>query len=93
MSDPVGNTPRNEGQDRNAVLEFMEEMHAKLRKNRHKAHWSTVSQAYLFARVDEEMRELAHALLSGSPDEIINECADVANFAMMIADNARGDKK
>lgn len=34
----------------------------------------------------KEVRELEEALRHGSPNEILEEAADVANFAMMVAD-------
>lgn len=89
MSDPIGKTKRIEGQDWNAVLAFAGYMQAKLRDNSHKAHWSTVSQQWLLNRCMDEIRELQEALKSGRAYDIVSEAADVANFAMMIADNAR----
>ena len=59
----------------------------KLRQNCHKAHWNTVSNAYLFERLKEEVAELESAL-SGDSEDVMLECADVANFAAMIADNS-----
>lgn len=72
--------------DRLAVQFFAEGMLYKLKKNSHKAHWETVDCDYLFDRLKEEVQELADAR-SGTVDQIILECYDVANFAMMIADN------
>jgi NTP pyrophosphatase (non-canonical NTP hydrolase) len=40
--------------------------------------------------LDAEVEELAGALLGGDSKEVAREAADVANFAMMIADNAGG---
>lgn len=72
--------------DRIAVGFFAEGMLQKLAKNSHKAHWETVDCDYLFDRLQEEVQELADAR-GGSVESIIDECYDVANFAMMIADN------
>ena len=36
----------------------------------------------------QEFVELTEAIAKGTPDQIISEAADVANFALMIADNA-----
>jgi len=72
--------------DRIAVVFFAKGMLRKLGKNRHKAHWETVDCDYLFDRLQEEVKELADAR-SGTVEQIIDECYDVANFAMMIADN------
>jgi len=72
--------------DRIAVANFARGMIGKLDKNSHKAHWSTVDCDYLFDRLLEEVQELKNAR-SGTVEQIIDECYDVANFAMMIADN------
>lgn len=82
---------------RNEVLWFAEEMEKKLRANDHKGHWSNCTPVYLYNRADNELKEVWTALLGDgslnpcTPEEaarIIAECADVANFMMMLADNA-----
>lgn len=87
--DPVGDKPRIPAEDQVALYKFMADMFRKLRANKHKAHWSTVTEAFLIVRLAEEFAELADVLGKGTPQQIIDECADVANFAMMIADNER----
>lgn len=71
---------------------------AKLRANAHKSHWREESMGWLLDRLREEAGELSNAILqldsSGNKTEelkraVISECADVANFAAMIADVAR----
>lgn len=94
MRDPIGRKPRSSGADRAAVRLFGSDMLAKLEENSHKAHWSTVSNRWLLMRLAEECQELMQALVSldrgqGMATDVIDECADVANFAMMIADNVR----
>ena len=66
----------------------------KMRKHRKKAHWRTVTNEYLFTRLCDEAEELANELMVDKPSakSIILECADIANFCMMIADKARKDK-
>lgn len=59
--------------------------------------WSKVSLWELMMMARSEMKELAlemNRLNYGGRnyDEIIDECADVANRMMMIADNAKGMK-
>jgi NTP pyrophosphatase (non-canonical NTP hydrolase) len=73
------------------VDRFTERMNAKLYANRFKAHWSTVDQAYLIKRLKEEVKELEEALKFGL--DVSGECADVANFAMMISDNHESREK
>lgn len=81
-----------------AVMSFVVDMKYKLRMNNHKGHWREYSLAYLLQRLDGEIGELKEASKlwssSSSVDQrqllaIVHECADVANFALMIADNAK----
>jgi len=76
---------------REPVSWFAEQMEAKLRENDHKGGWEDCDYEYLANRLEEEVEELR--ALEGDPDvkgeKIIRECADIANFAMMIADNIR----
>lgn len=81
---------------------FAEQMQQKLSENEHKDSWNSESlQGLNLGMLSEqwEMLEAIKALLDdlvapgkGAPlrraRELIRECADVANFAMMIADNA-----
>ena len=56
-------------------------------------HWSHCAVDWLYGRILDEWEELGEALDvpgDGSEDllqDILHECADVANFAMMIHDN------
>ncbi len=78
------------------VLAFAELMEAKLEANRHKGNregWMKASPNALLERLREELVELIWALrgttLEPGPDAlaaVAHEAADVANFAMMIAD-------
>lgn len=84
---------------RQAVGWFACWMEAKLAANDHKGHWSTCGFGYLSTRLHQEAKELSRALQAFRPADdvsrasaarsIVQEAADVANFAMMIADNAR----
>ena len=71
---------------------FAEQMERTLRKNDHKGGWQVDSSGALLTRLKEETEELQAALIQGqdiAPEYSIKEAADVANFAMMLADNAR----
>lgn len=71
---------------------FTEQMRAKLDANQDKGGWSDMSVDLLWELMEEESNhELLPALNSPNTDwtNVIEECADVANFAMMIADTAR----
>ena len=87
-------TPRPE------VMRFALEMEKKLRANDHKGGWENENYSYLFDGITREAKELENVLdsigifESTNPKiskekklEIIGECADIANFAMMIFDN------
>jgi len=77
-------------QVREPVRWFAEQMEEKLRANDHKPHWSIAHPDYLIHRLFQEANELWRAMEGElTADEVIKEAADVANFAMMIADNAR----
>lgn len=92
MSDPLGKEPRSYEVDHTLVNDMANHMFEKIRKTKQKAHWSTVTQTWLLKRLKEEFAELEDALILGS-DNLIEECADVANFAAMIADNHKKGKE
>jgi NTP pyrophosphatase (non-canonical NTP hydrolase) len=78
---------------------FAEQMRAKLERDRHKGdNWQELGVDWLFDRLAGEMGpktetseidELETAIYQQDWENVIRECADVANFAMMIADTAR----
>lgn len=72
-----------------AVADFTVHMKHKLLMTRHREHWSTLDTDTLFDRLREELEELRMAIVHDDRKSIISEAADVANFAMMIADNAQ----
>ena len=89
---------------RPAVRWFAEQMELQLRANDHKGRngWKDSTERWLLHRLEEETLELRDALRfacndcghiasnkAPQPAEIIKEAADVANFAMFIADNAK----
>lgn len=63
----------------------------KLMVHRHKgASWRKEKVDWLYGRLIKECEELRDELKGPwDKEKIINECADVAAFCMMIADNAR----
>jgi len=86
------------------VKKIAELMQYKLDKNKHKEcpemnpdskgrRWDDCDVRWLLKRLREEADELEEALDNNEePIEIARECADVCNFAMMIADNVGGLK-
>jgi hypothetical protein len=76
------------------VIAFAKRMQYKLDKNKYKGGWQQCTDDCLFERIEEEMEELTEALWPDGirkTEEILNECADIANFAMMIFDNILAD--
>lgn len=82
----------NEERDRRALLAFTAIMWVKLRENAHKRHWSELPSQWLLGRIKDELQELQDAILAGDPVAIRREAADVANLAMMVADNAEKER-
>lgn len=78
------------------VLAFARLMEAKLAKNRHKGDrsgWIKNEPDRLAERLLEELEELETEIGNGMnyvPSRVASEAADVANFAMMIADVCGG---
>ena len=75
------------------LARFARLMEDKLRENDHKPGWKDDSPDALFARLLQEAGELSRVILSHAFDSgpaeahiLTREAADVANFAMMIAD-------
>jgi hypothetical protein len=78
---------------RPAVLWFATEMEKCLQANDHKGGWEHCEDVYLVDRLYDEIEELEEALVHEDPERIIREAGDVANFAMMLADQARRKPK
>jgi phosphoribosyl-ATP pyrophosphohydrolase len=88
----TGNAPELSLDDLRSVDAFRGWMIHKLDQNRHKgnrAGWMNVDRfpdAEITMRLLDEAIELIRAVNAGDTDAILREAADVANFAMMIAD-------
>jgi len=74
---------------RKEVRWFAEKMEEVLRENDHRGGWEDMSALELFSCFLGEVYELDSALWHGDGD-VVKECCDVANYAMMIADKMRG---
>ena len=74
---------------------FVKEMQGKLRLNRYKTDARHLSRRAIKGLLNHEVDELSVALRDESvyPGMIIEECADVANYAMMLADKVYYQKK
>ena len=94
---------RKESDNKAAIVAFSNAMLAKMNANNHKRSWHDASVDYLMHRLIDEVMELAEAVINikvaverggdvGSDDlfeKAMAECADVANFPMMIWDKLR----
>jgi len=74
-----------------AMRDKLDEGRAKGRTEWDRGKW-TVSAEWLLERLRDEVAELADALRSGHPIEIRHEAADVALFAMFLAEYCSGPK-
>jgi NTP pyrophosphatase (non-canonical NTP hydrolase) len=77
---------------RKEVLIFAEDMEQKLRENDYKGGWKNCEVSFLIGAIEKELGELKEVVKNGEFAKIIREAADVANFAMMIADQVRGKR-
>lgn len=94
-------------EEREELKWFSKNMEQKLKENDYKGGWDDVTVNFLLERLDCEFKELQNIinefisdtgrsvedglLLPIYPQDIVRECADVANFAMMIADKFKKD--
>jgi len=66
---------------------FAEQMKSALNKHLDRPGWKKEGVFWLLGRLNEEIAELFKAIeFKETKVKVIKECADVANFAMMIAD-------
>ena len=64
-----------------------------LSKNQRKGDWRKIDMVDLFKLLEREVHEMELAIEDGeSRGKVIEECADVANISMMIADRANLEK-
>jgi len=70
-------------------MTFAYDMEKKLKENDHKDTWSKQNVYWHLARMMGEISELQDALNGGTKQDIINEAADIGNYAMFIADIVR----
>ncbi len=92
-----GARPLKENEMEDAVKKFAESMQIKLDKNKYKEcdkmnpdgkgrSWKDCDIYWLLYRLRQETLELEAALYNTNRDGVIEETADVGNFAMMIHD-------
>ena len=82
-----------------SIQAFAESMQRKLDRNRHKEcpvmnsagtgrTWRHCEMFWLLYRLRQETKELEEVMNTADREAIMNEAADVGNFAMMIHDRA-----
>lgn len=74
-------------QDRELLDNFNTIILGKLRANRFKSHWRTLSTEDCIKRIEEELVELKEAVKIGKKASIAMEAADVAVFCAMLFEN------
>ncbi|KEF40153.1 hypothetical protein M670_00169 [Schinkia azotoformans MEV2011] len=74
---------------RNVVWQFAKAMESQLRVNEHKGNWEESHHEYLIEQLLKNLNCLGKELCKADKDkiEISIRSANIANFAMMIADN------
>lgn len=80
------------GELRKEVRDFSQQMEIELKINDHKGSWHGARIEELLEHLKDEVRELEESVnLHYSPACVLSEAADVANMAMMVADNYKID--
>lgn len=71
------------------VIWFAFQMERKLKANDHKGGWKSCTNTYLLSRLTQESKEIKEAItqFGKTQQDVIDECADTANIAMMLATN------
>lgn len=73
---------------RKEVMKFASYMENQLAVNEHKGHWHREHQEFLFREMARNVSKLYEALNTDKDKaEVTIRAANIANFAMMIADN------
>jgi hypothetical protein len=76
---------------RKEVNWFAHEMEKQLKANEHKPGWSHCPYEFLINELERNLHRIKHSSVAYS--EFRRRCANIANFAMMLADNDRREEK
>jgi len=75
---------------KDTVKWFSGRMLNKLDANTYKKHWRFIHQGDLLSNLEAQENYLSkECRVGGSRTEVIHRCINIANYAMMIADNER----
>ena len=77
---------------RKQVEAFAKEMESRLIENDHKTGWHDCSYDFLINNLNRNLRKLPALIHLNETEKIRKTAADIANYAMMIADNEGGLK-
>jgi len=81
----------NWGEPRDDIVKFSKAMETKLLRDDEKKGvdgWRKADHMTLLKHLIDEVMELKDAIDNGTPYDVYFEAADIANFAMMIAENS-----
>lgn len=70
------------------VQEFARQMEKRLKENDHKTGWEDCSDDFLLTRLWMNFRQLRTCVSVNDHAGVNEAAADIANYAMMIADNS-----
>lgn len=73
---------------RTELEQFALRMEHKLQENDNKPHWSGLTMNLLMHELTKKHARLLDAVCDNNHGQIIRHSADLANYAMMLADNA-----
>lgn len=74
---------------RKELEEFSVRQEFVLQENDIKQHWSRCTQDYLNSKLQKSAHKLQNAVCSNDCGAVIKYSVDVANYCMMLADNAK----
>ena len=55
-------------------------------ENQAKKNWGDMGSEFLLGMIQHEYAQIIQALKSNKPSTIVKDCADLGNYAMMLAD-------
>ena len=72
---------------RPSVVRFARLMESQLRRNDSRGGWANCDRAYFMEKLEINLRDLGYDLRAGEKEAVQRDCADLGNFAMMLAEN------
>jgi hypothetical protein len=72
---------------RPSVIRMARMMEGQLRANESRGGWSHCDKDYFIEKLEINLRDLTYNLAANAHKEVQRDCADLANFAMMLSEN------